>query len=718
MTDLAIKDSSDDVEEKMVEKRLPTKEECDLLVNATYYGDMEVVTRLSNDGVDMDAIIHEEYQQTPLHVTAGYGHDNIVKKLISLHVNIECVDHKRWTPLHKAAKNGHNNVAILLLAANANVNCQTEDNFTPLHMACGEGHALVVTTLLHNNANIECRTNDNSTPLYVAAQDGHNEVVKLLLQSNADVNCVCKAQATPLSIAAEKGDLMVVKTLLAYNAKVDCVDVFNKTSLQYAVEKEKSDVVKCLVEHGKIDINEFDQNYKEKIEKLLRESFNEKLLEETSKDNHSGSPTTQKVTNQEKKAYRLAMRDGLAKSSTLRLLVFGPENSGKTCLISTLFEEAFQQNSATQGADVQICTIYAANWCKCSAKEMAEKLQVKFFHKLNTTAQEQAESPSFHATSVDDKEGIASKMKRLFFMSSKAATSQPHKAPEINIEEIKQAKCIEITSEDEFHAVVWDFAGQIEYLNAHTIFVRRHNLVFLVFKASCNLSDPIEARPGDKKASQKVTHFKVIHYWLQTVTSVCNEDGGVNHKSELLPTVVLIATHIDEIEGDVEQAKEDIITQLAKELEGKPYAKHLAGNREGLLDALRKYCFFISNKVRDTKVINRLKEIVQQAATPILEEEHPLVYINIEKRLLSLEKDVITTTEFHKVALENGFVANKNSAEIKGALNYFHHKGAILHFDTTDSLKELVFLSPQWLEKLFAFLVIAHPYKPTVHYNL
>ena len=417
------------------------------------------------------------------------------------------------------------------------------------------------------------------------------------------------------------------------------------------------------------------------------------------------------VTKQEKKAYRLAMRDGLAKSSTLRLLVFGPENSGKTCLISTLFEEAFQQNSATQGADVQICTIYAANWRKCSAKEMAEKLQVKFFHKLNTTAQEQAESPSFHAASVE--EGIASKVKKLFFMSSKAAASQPRRAPEIKVEEIKQAKYIEITSEDEFHAVVWDFAGQIEYLNAHTIFVRRHNLVFLVFKASCSLSDPIEARPGDKKVSPKVTHFKVIHYWLQTVTSVCNEDGGVKHKSELLPTVVLIATHIDEIEGDVEQAKEDIITQLAKELEGKPYAKHLAGNREGLLDALRKYCFFISNKVRDTKVISRLKEIVLQAATPILEEEHPLVYINIEKRLLSLEKDVITTTEFHKVALENGFVANKDSTEIKGALNYFHHKGAVLHFDTTDSLKELVFLSPQWLEKLFAFLVIAHPYKPT-----
>ncbi|XP_065907667.1 ankyrin repeat domain-containing protein 49-like isoform X2 [Dysidea avara] len=128
MADLptSVEDTSH-VEEKTVhQKRLPTEEECELLINAAGYGDMEVVTRLSNDGVDMDAIIHEEYQLTPLHVTASYGHDNIVKKLISLHVNIKCVDVKRWTPLHKAAKNGHNNLAILLLAANANVNCQEE----------------------------------------------------------------------------------------------------------------------------------------------------------------------------------------------------------------------------------------------------------------------------------------------------------------------------------------------------------------------------------------------------------------------------------------------------------------------------------------------------------------------------------------------------------------------------------------------------------------
>ena len=420
------------------------------------------------------------------------------------------------------------------------------------------------------------------------------------------------------------------------------------------------------------------------------------------------------MTKQEKKAYSRALRHGKAKSSSLRLLVFGPENSGKTCLVATLFEEDFQENAATQGAEVKIGTIYAANWCKCSAKEMAEKLDVKFYTKLNKTAQEPEKPPPPEVSFIKKgKQNIPTKMKELFLRSTTAFTFPFRQIPEMKVEEIKQAKCIKITTEEEFHAIVWDFAGQVEYLSTHTVFVRKNNLVFIVFKASCNLADPIEARTGDKTSSPKVTHFEVIHYWLKAVTSVCNDDGGVLHMSELLPTVVLIVTHIDEIEGDIEQEKLDIITQLARELEGKPYAKHLAGNREGLLDALKMYCFFISNKVRDLNVINRLKEIVQQASAPIFEEEHPLVYIKIEKKLLSLEKDVITTTEFHEIALANGFMAKKDSDEMKGALLYFHHKGIILHFQSIDALKKLVFLSPQWLEKLFAFLIVAHPYKST-----
>ena len=323
------------------------------------------------------------------------------------------------------------------------------------------------------------------------------------------------------------------------------------------------------------------------------------------------------------------------------------------------------------------------------------------------------QSPSFEAPLAINKTEAPLKLGE-----NSATDARLHKAPEVKLEVIKQAKAIKILSKDGFTAVVWDYAGQIQYLSTHTVFVRKNNVVFIVFKASCDLSDLIEERPGDRKSapSSKATHFDVIHYWFQTVTSVCQDAGGAHHKSTFLPTVVLIITHMDEIPKKiVERVKEEIIAQLAKELKGKPYAKHLAGNLPGvgLLNALKKYCIFLSNKVRDEGTIARLKEIVLEVSAPIMKEEYPLIYLKIEKELLLLEKEVITTKDFHEVAVENGFIAEENSEEMKGALEYFHQKGVILHFPSIDNLKQLVFLSPQWLEKLIAFLIIAHHYQIT-----
>ena len=416
---------------------------------------------------------------------------------------------------------------------------------------------------------------------------------------------------------------------------------------------------------------------------------------------------------QEKKAFQLAMRDGVAKSSSFRICVFGPENSGKTCLVSTLFDEEFSSHEATQGADVNVCTIYANNWNRCTAQEMAEKLQLQFFHNLSTSAKEKIKSPPSEASSAAGKIGHASQP-----IVHTTTAPKFHKSPEVKPEIIKQAKAIKNFSLDGFTAVVSDFAGQIQYLSTHSLFIRKNNVVFIVFKASCKLSDLIKPRPADQKSvpSSNATHFEVIHYWLQSVTSICQDTGEDYHKSTFLPTILLIITHIDEIPKDiVEQVKKGIIAQLAKELQGKPYAKHLAGNLPGvgLLEALKKYCVFLSNKVRNESTITLLKKIVLDITAPSMKEEHPLIYLKIEKELLLLKKEVVTTKEFYKVAVENGFTAAEDSMEMRGALEYFHQKGVVLHFPSINNLKQLVFLSPQWLEKLIAFLIIAHNYKPT-----
>ena len=161
----------------------------------------------------------------------------------------------------------------------------------------------------------------------------------------------------------------------------------------------------------------------------------------------------EKKSIEEKKAFRLAMRDGLAISLSFRLCVFGPEYAGKTCLVDTLFDDVFQEHEATEGTDVHICTIYANNWQKCSPQQMAENIQTQFYHGLNISAIEQAKSPSLQAASSASSAGLVSKLKAVF-RSQPTTSSLLHKAPEVKPEEIEQAKAVKVISTKEFTGIV------------------------------------------------------------------------------------------------------------------------------------------------------------------------------------------------------------------------------------------------------------------------
>ena len=119
----------------------------------------------------------------------------------------------------------------------------------------------------------------------------------------------------------------------------------------------------------------------------------------------------------------------------------------------------------------------------------------------------------------------------------------------------------------------------------------------------------------------------------------------------------MVATHIDLI-GDTEAVKarkREIIDQLVVLLKDQPFAKHIPGVENGFREALEKNCFFISNKVRNEEELDRLRSLLVEALWYIKNREHPVVFLNIEKSLLSLDKVTISTTEFHKIAHESGF---------------------------------------------------------------
>ena len=224
-------------------------------------------------------------------------------------------------------------------------------------------------------------------------------------------------------------------------------------------------------------------------------------------------------------------------------------------------------------------------------------------------------------------------------------------------------------------------------------------MTVIVFDASLDLFNFPQPRSDEyieNSISPKMTGCEIICYWFSSIYSYCHKKSTRNALSRYLPTVFLVATHIDKIEDSKAIAqKKEIIGLLTKAFEGKPFARLLAGNRgnDGIEEALRKYCFFVSNLDRDLAVFTQLKKALVEASQHLLNQYHPVVFLKIERRLLDLNKDSITTLEFKEIANKCGFPVNLGTDKFNGALRYFHRKGIALNFRTIKSLLNVVVLS-------------------------
>ena len=392
----------------------------------------------------------------------------------------------------------------------------------------------------------------------------------------------------------------------------------------------------------------------------------------------------------------MALRHGKAFSRDLVVLLIGTENTGKTSLISTFVGEKFVENQkATDGAETKVCKVYATDWKKITKEEKTVHLYGKFIHSIQESAK-----------------GIKFKPLHSMPFMPKPESSSPASRPVTSLSDeelpkLKDEDLEEISSgtsqyeHDSINVVAWDYAGQVIFHNTHSVFMSENGIPIITFNASMDLTDEIRPREGAPIPPECRTNISSLHYWLHTVSSICPAVDG--------PMALLVGTHIDLLHDDIREARKiaekKFLPQLKNELYKKPYQKKLIGNEKGIKQFLEKYCFFVSNKVRDEE-IDRLKSTVVEIA-PLKEE--PVVYLKIEQSLLGHEKQIITRTDLHKIAVKCGFPVSENSPQFEGLISYLHNKRVILNFDIP-SLRNLVILSPHWLAKLFSYVITAHTY--------
>ena len=406
-------------------------------------------------------------------------------------------------------------------------------------------------------------------------------------------------------------------------------------------------------------------------------------------------------------AYSLAMKEGEAESRDLQVLLVGSENTGKTSLISSFLGEKFVEGqSATEGAEVEVCKIYSKNWSRISDSDKTDLLHHQFIDQFRGSAlkmifpfkSDESSAPSSH--NVVESTGVVSTES----VSAPLTNSIGENLPEPHPQDVVEASSNTVQYDaDTLNAVVWDFPGQVIYHNSHSVFISESGVPVITFNASGDLSDEVVPREGSPQPAECCTVVSSIHYWLQVVDSMCSVKGKV----------LLAGTHIDKIHPDIKKArkiaKERILPQLVKELRGKPYARCLFGYSGDLLSALQQCCYFVSNKCRDEE-IEHLKNSAIEAASS-LRQKQPIFLLKIERALLQHKESIISLTMMVDVVTKVTFPIAENSSELDGILRYFHDKRTILYFSEIESLRDLVILSPNWLAKLFAYVIAAHSYK-------
>ena len=97
-----------------------------------------MVAALLDSGADPN--LKNKDENTPLHVAAAEGREEVVKHLVKKGADVAALNRQRWQPSHWAAAGGHSSVLKQLVLSGADLHATTSTGHTCLHLCAAAGH--------------------------------------------------------------------------------------------------------------------------------------------------------------------------------------------------------------------------------------------------------------------------------------------------------------------------------------------------------------------------------------------------------------------------------------------------------------------------------------------------------------------------------------------------------------------------------------------------
>lgn len=300
------------------------------LFEAIYYGDLEKVKLLVENGADIEAKTIESKTKcgyTALLEAAHLNHLDIVKYLVKKGANINANSIYGNTALHVAINK--NNLEIVKFLVENGIDIETKNCFmeTALEMAINDKKTVVVEfledvklgqkkfkeeknmseqelfkvirindietvkELIEGGVNVNARDIDNNPALIKAMSCNNLEMIELLVQNKANIEIVDDYGMTLLHIACKYGaNLKIIKYLVEAGVSVYATNYMNETPLDIAKRCERLEIIQYLesielakpmlsIINEKLDILINDPEYREEVVSSLTNMLSETNFE-------------------------------------------------------------------------------------------------------------------------------------------------------------------------------------------------------------------------------------------------------------------------------------------------------------------------------------------------------------------------------------------------------------------------------------------------------
>ncbi|VDH96846.1 Hypothetical predicted protein [Mytilus galloprovincialis] len=407
--------------------------------------------------------------------------------------------------------------------------------------------------------------------------------------------------------------------------------------------------------------------------------------------------------------FKQLVKKGSEQGHYVRIVVVGEQGAGKSCLVHRLIDKDIKDVVSTDCLDIQInvCGIDldTAEWCFINedhfsgttrlgqklknVKHNTDSTEVFYNRKEASNTDTQPFCKHTRADTSANKKSSAEEISRTgndFYW--KESLSQVNAVKPFN----RRLACVSF----------WDFAGHTEYYPTHQLFLSRTCIVLLV--------TDITKKIGDLSRKSLSGHFMdvseqpmenvagYIDYW-----SSCIHTFGYTcaSGSELNPPIIVVTTHTDEIQDNLDYVKskyqDDLTNVVQRDEKRGHFRRHFflsntdERNYSQEIPSIRKYIYDISTQEDNWGV------------------EVPLKWIPLENEIIKhreMGKNILSFQSIKEIS-DGSHCLIVDEDEFKMFLKFHHDLGTVIYFD---DVPDFIIINPNWFVKALRCIVSARDF--------